>query len=237
MALESLCLYNKFGHCKFSETCRKLHNKEICRNKTCEIQHCTKRHPRPCKYFQEYKRCKFGEFCSFSHDSEYHIHDHVPNNVTTDIQNRLEMLENKIKEKDNQIENLIEEIDAIKKENTVAKEELSKALEKVVNPVVKEITETLIKTFSQKQDDLEQRTTATLDSLHEQLTMLSNVLLSPSNSQPRGSQSTPKQSLPLSSNVSQQSQQPRNQCKVCGKTFGSHRALTNHIRNDHEPIK
>ena len=79
MALESLCLYNKFGHCKFSETCRKLHNKEICRNKTCEIQHCLKRHPRPCKYFQEYKRCKFGEFCSFSHDSEYHIH--VPNNM------------------------------------------------------------------------------------------------------------------------------------------------------------
>ena len=147
------------------------------------------------------------------------------------------MLENKIKEKDNQIENLIEEIDAIKKENTVAKEELSKALEKVVNPVVKEITETLIKTFSQKQDDLEQRTTATLDSLHEQLTMLSNVLLPPSNSQPRGSQSTPNQSLPLSSNVSQQSQQPRNQCKLCGKTFGSHRALINHIRNDHEPIK
>ena len=102
---------------------------------------------------------------------------------------------------------------------------------------MKEITETLIKTFSQKQDDLEQRTTATLDSLHEQLTMFSNVLLPPSNSQPRGSQSTPKQSLPLSSNVSQQSQQPRNQCKVCGKTFGSHRALTNHIRNDHEPIK
>ena len=33
----------------------------------CEKVNCPKRHPRKCKFFQEYKRCKFGDFCSFDH--------------------------------------------------------------------------------------------------------------------------------------------------------------------------
>ena len=30
---------------------------------------CSERHPRRCKYFFEYQRCKFGDFCMYSHDS------------------------------------------------------------------------------------------------------------------------------------------------------------------------
>ena len=113
MSLETLCLYNKYGYCKFSETCRKFHIKEICENQHCETKSCLKRHPRPCGYYQEYKRCKFGSFCSFSHKSEVN----VPNELE-ELRNRFDTLENKMKEKDKEIEALIYEVAAIKKERS-----------------------------------------------------------------------------------------------------------------------
>ena len=29
---------------------------------------CRKRHPRPCRYFSAFQRCKFGEYCAFNHE-------------------------------------------------------------------------------------------------------------------------------------------------------------------------
>ena len=38
------------------------------KNVNCEIVKCSSRHPRKCKFFLEYQKCKFGEYCRFSHD-------------------------------------------------------------------------------------------------------------------------------------------------------------------------
>ena len=38
-----------------------------CENQNCEMDTCSKRHPRICTYFQNYQRCKFGTFCAYRH--------------------------------------------------------------------------------------------------------------------------------------------------------------------------
>ena len=68
MAYEDLCLFNKFGYCKYLDTCRKRHTKEVCENSNCEVNKCGKRHPKPCRFYLEYGRCKFGEYCYYKHD-------------------------------------------------------------------------------------------------------------------------------------------------------------------------
>ena len=64
-----VCYYNKIGYCKHQEMCRNLHINEICENFLCDVVSCDKRHPRKCKYYMEYKRCKFNP-CAYLHVEE-----------------------------------------------------------------------------------------------------------------------------------------------------------------------
>ena len=67
MTMETVCLFHNYGYCKYRETCRNIHYKETCEVKSCETPGCAKRHPKNCRYFNIYNRCKFGTFCSFAH--------------------------------------------------------------------------------------------------------------------------------------------------------------------------
>ena len=67
MANTSLCRFFKFGFCRYGHTCRRKHVVEVCSDASCTIENCEKRHPRVCKYYREYSRCKFGEFCCYKH--------------------------------------------------------------------------------------------------------------------------------------------------------------------------
>ena len=62
-----ICKYYKFGFCKFLSQCRKQHYNEECQEIDCNIENCPRRHPKICKYFEKYNRCKFGEYCAFAH--------------------------------------------------------------------------------------------------------------------------------------------------------------------------
>ena len=62
-----ICRHFKFGFCRYQERCRKPHVAEICTEENCEIESCSRRHPRACRYFESYKRCKFGEYCLYAH--------------------------------------------------------------------------------------------------------------------------------------------------------------------------
>ena len=66
--MENVCRFSKFGYCKYKETCRKTHFIEICKEASCVLETCLKRHPRICRFYRFYNNCKFGEFCQFSHD-------------------------------------------------------------------------------------------------------------------------------------------------------------------------
>ena len=66
-AISPVCKFNKFGHCKFAETCRHLHINIICTNPHCIRKLCSSRHPNPRKYFISTGFCKFEEDCSYLH--------------------------------------------------------------------------------------------------------------------------------------------------------------------------
>ena len=66
MATQYVCFHNKYGYCKFKEECRRRHFDNICENNSCEISKCNSRHPKLCKYFIQYGRCKFNP-CAFLH--------------------------------------------------------------------------------------------------------------------------------------------------------------------------
>ena len=46
-----VCRLNKYGFCKYKETCRMDHVGIICDKPFCDIKECSRRHPKPCSYF------------------------------------------------------------------------------------------------------------------------------------------------------------------------------------------
>ena len=142
MATENICIYNKFGHCKFGETCQKHHLKEVCEIKSCETQNCTKRHPRICKYYYEFRRCKFGSYCSFSH--RVSSSDTIENdNKICEIKRKMSSLEKTVTENEIQIKKL----DSVEVKNKKLDADLELALqtlEAVSQMVAKKVTEAVV---------------------------------------------------------------------------------------------
>ena len=107
MATQEFCRFNKYGHCKFQETCRMKHSENICEKENCEISTCFERQPRECIYFRDFQRCKFGSFCSFKHK--------IPNDETFEslrkelgeVKSKLDKLEADLAVKRQQIEMIL----------------------------------------------------------------------------------------------------------------------------------
>ena len=104
MSTDEVCYHNKFGFCKHGDRCWKKHICEICENKSCSGgNECNKRHPRKCKFFQDYRRCKFGEYCAFDHSD--------PNNAAEKevklLKKKLEDLEKTIEVKNAEIKDIL----------------------------------------------------------------------------------------------------------------------------------
>ena len=93
-----VCIFNKFGHCKYKEICHQPHVK-------CEENECSKRHPKSCRYYDQFKRCKFGEFCSFLHRDKTEIA--APKNDIKDMREKNYNLENHVKAKESEMNDKI----------------------------------------------------------------------------------------------------------------------------------
>ena len=93
--IQKVCDHNKYGFCKFSNRRRQKHIDIKCENQTCEIKTCFKRHPKECRYYRSYGRCKFGIYCLYEHINERNdLREEVDN-----IKVSLRVLENKMDEK------------------------------------------------------------------------------------------------------------------------------------------
>ena len=86
-----------------AEKCRLLHVKAICEIPSCDVNVCKLRHPRVCKYFRDYSRCKFSDWCSYKHLKK--SSDQV---TIKEILDKLENLAKINREKDIIINNLAE---------------------------------------------------------------------------------------------------------------------------------
>ena len=98
MEAMTICVFNKFGFCKYGVTCRKKHEDLKCENSRCEIFDCNRRHPKECKYFREFKRCKYNEYCRYEHK--------ISNEVNKDLVFKYGKLEDKISSLKKVLENV-----------------------------------------------------------------------------------------------------------------------------------
>ena len=101
MAAQTLCLFNKFGFCKFGDKCRKHHVNDNCERHSCDVLTCTLRHPNVCKFDRDLGRCKFDP-CAFLHiENENCIESLKKQNE--DILEKISKLDDMIKEIDDKI--------------------------------------------------------------------------------------------------------------------------------------
>ena len=64
---QNVCRNNKFSYCKYGENCRFLHINEECDDNNCDISACKKRHPKICRYFRDFRKCKYLDYCRYKH--------------------------------------------------------------------------------------------------------------------------------------------------------------------------
>ena len=101
MATQYVCFHNKYGYCKFGEECQKRHVNTICEDRSCEIRKCLSRHPKVCKFYNYYRRCKFNP-CAFLHvDKDASIEEMKRENVL--ISEKIRKTEEAIQELDDQL--------------------------------------------------------------------------------------------------------------------------------------
>ena len=185
----AVCKYHKYGHCKFQNVCRYQHNEELCETTQCDVYNCSKRHPKRCRYFEEFGRCKFGDFCSFAHvvkASTYYENADLFSSEFTDTNSRLSVVEDLLEKHANEVTELKAEIHLIREENNSLKEEVKNIfenVEKFVENIVKVTTETICSNLSTQQQVHEQKTYRLFDNIEKQLQAIA-INLKPKSSQP-----------------------------------------------------
>ena len=93
MAAQTVCLFNKYGFCKFKERCLKLHIDDYCADSSCNTSSCNRRHPKECRYYRKYRRCKLDP-CKFLH-RENDIDESLKTKESIDL--KLKIIDDKIK--------------------------------------------------------------------------------------------------------------------------------------------
>ena len=124
MERENVCVFNKFRYCRNGDNCIKIHLTEKCMKEDCDVRKCSRRHPRPCKYFQEKGFCKFNSSCKYDHRQPKNV---VDLNCRIDaLEKHNEMLKSLIIEQNVTINSLIVE-------NSKSIESLEKKIDLVIN--------------------------------------------------------------------------------------------------------
>ena len=101
--MATVCSYFKYGFCKYGSTCRRQHIVEKCENENCDKINCEKRQPHMCRYYQQYRRCRFGEFCAYEH---FNVVDPVIQELI-ELKARLSEIELQLKQKNCEILTLL----------------------------------------------------------------------------------------------------------------------------------
>ena len=104
---DKVCKYNQSGYCKYQSRCRFRHVNTICEDEECNNKSCENSHPKLCTYFEKFGRCKFGDFCKFSHLKLAKTH-------SDDVKTKLIQLEDKVNEQQDEISILKDEIKGLK---------------------------------------------------------------------------------------------------------------------------
>ena len=210
----AVCRHFKFGFCRFKEHCRQLHVSESCSDESCEVEKCPKRHPKICRYYETYKRCKFTEYCLYSHKLPHEkeivdlkvelkaVHDKV-----ISLEKDIETTKVILNEKNKVIENLKIEVENVKKTPVPTTKELIGPILDTVNTSIKQSISVALEPVINNQIQSERRVNNLFSDLEAQVSQVLN-------------QNTTNQQF---------------KCELCRRTFSNQRSLENHIRTNHRP--
>ena len=206
MAHVNVCQHNKYGFCKYREKCKLRHVTDVCEAENCDVEHCLQRHPKQCRFYREFERCKFGEYCFFSHARR-------PKKTDDELQTvkaRLEILENKNVELASDLAEKSLEI----KELEIRLNDISAKCDTAVettNIIVKEVTEIVTNAVIKRQDAFEEQNSARFDALDQQLVALLGLLRTRSSAlhHPQDSRQSPTSSQETPQHSQQIPQQPQ----------------------------
>ena len=229
-ANESLCKFNQSGFCKYKDHCRKQHVMDICPTSMCTNMTCLLRHPKVCKYFLNFRRCKFGESCAFLHGPEKQTDAESIRELEQEIQH--------LKAKISQVETILSKLDKI--------EDKIRTMEKSNVKNCEEIKE-VIQTFNQKtsqiegvQKTLDEKTShiaevqKTLDEKTSQLDDLAlnfNILMNSVDDLEKSSAHFNHRLNHLSETIQMF------RCNLCGQAYPNEQTLRNHIQRNNGPSK
>ena len=224
MVAGSICRFNRYGYFKFGITCRQQHCNEIYSDDACENPQCYKRHPIECKYFKQFRRCKFGVYCAYLHvpvDNEKVTTKEEMNNFEI----RLKQLEDSSMTRDIELAALKLKVYTLQKENEELKlilEILMNVFKKVTEETVKKTTDMIVNTLNKQQDEKEKHTERQFNALNSQILNLVRCMKKPASSPPH-----------LAAAVSYSNQASSFPCNVCGISLNSNKCLENHIKSIH----
>ena len=108
---QAICYKNKLGYCKYKEKCFYRHVTLVCDDVKCNVFQCEKRHPKICKYYRDFRRCKFTVGCKYKHENQYEIFEQFEKKLeelkSSRIGNDSDELAKKAEEKLESMENML----------------------------------------------------------------------------------------------------------------------------------
>ena len=131
-----VCIYQKYGYCKYKESCKNKHLEETCQQRSACLNQksCHRRHPRGCKRYGVEGYCRFGAGCAYHHQEQPSPSEKV---VDTEVKMKLENLEKTVvemAEKITKLECKMQEMEVIKNNEPVKIPDDDKALNKNDKP-------------------------------------------------------------------------------------------------------
>ena len=117
-----VCIFQKFGFCKFQEKCIRVHFTQVCGSpsKCKDVTLCQKRHPKNCKSFSAGSGCKHGEKCAYRHNIPIHVEEH------NEMKEKIVVLEKMVSELNKKMTN--KETEQVKQLDIVVKALIRKVL-------------------------------------------------------------------------------------------------------------
>ena len=145
---DEICLYGKFGYCKFKEECKRQHLSTECEDlDNCKsIKICKKRHPKSCKK-HVFGKCRFGESCAYKHHKPAENKDHE------ELKDKMAVLEKVMHAMTRKVLSLESEVEKLKKKNILNIEDELKEIE--YNKVTKELTKEKVQQSMKTKDAIE----------------------------------------------------------------------------------
>ena len=213
---ETICKFNQSGFCKYQTNCRKQHIIDICPNTMCSSMSCILRHPKVCKYFTNFRRCKFEESCAYLHGPDNQMDEKNISELKQEIEN--------VKAKIEEIDTIISKLDHIETRISSVEEsnlKNSEEIKEVKNKLDQKTTE-----LEEVKKILEQKS-----SQHDELAQNFYILMN-------AVDDLEKSSAQFKHHLNHISQQIQTfHCNLCGQAFKNEQTLKNHIQRNHGASK